>query len=50
MVGAAQLGMTTVFARYGDTFGPVETHADYEVSDVKELIQIVEKENAAGRS
>jgi len=45
MVGAANLGMKTVFARYGDTFGTVETHADYEINDVKELIKIVDKEN-----
>ena len=45
MIGAANIGMKTVFARYGDTFGTVETHADYEINDVKELIQIVEKEN-----
>jgi putative hydrolase of the HAD superfamily len=45
MVGAANIGIKTVFARYGDTFGTVETHADYEIADVKELIQIVEKEN-----
>ncbi|HEY6192592.1 MAG TPA: HAD-IA family hydrolase [Bacteroidota bacterium] len=46
MVGAGNLGMKTVFARYGDTFGTVETHADYEINDVKDLIPIVEKENA----
>jgi putative hydrolase of the HAD superfamily len=46
MVGAANIGMKTVFARYGDTFGTVETHADYEVNDVKELLQILEKENS----
>src|SRR5258706_59227 len=46
MIGAANIGMKTVFARYGDTFGTVETHADYEINDVKDLIQIVEKENA----
>lgn len=45
MVGAGNIGIKTVFARYGDTFGTVETHADYEITDVKELIQIVEKEN-----
>jgi len=44
MIGAAKLGMKTVFARYGDTFGTVETHADYEIDDIKELIEIVEKE------
>ena len=46
IVGAANLGMKTVFARYGDTFGTVETNADYEINDIKELIHIVEKENA----
>ena len=45
MVGAANIGMKTVFARYGDTFGTVETHADFEISDIKELLQIVENEN-----
>ncbi len=45
MVGAANIGMTTVFARYGDTFGTLESHADYEIGDIKELIGIVEQEN-----
>ncbi|HMD12998.1 MAG TPA: HAD-IA family hydrolase [Bacteroidota bacterium] len=46
MIGASNIGMKTVFARYGDTFGTVETHADYEINDIKDLIQIVEQENA----
>ncbi|NUN68373.1 MAG: HAD-IA family hydrolase [Bacteroidetes bacterium] len=45
MVGAAQVGMKTVFARYGDTFGTVETNADYEVNDIAELLEIVKKHN-----
>jgi HAD superfamily hydrolase (TIGR02253 family) len=45
MVGAAKVGMKTVFARYGDTFGTVETHADYDVNDITELISIVKKIN-----
>ncbi len=45
IVGASNLGIKTVFARYGDTFGTVETHADYEINDVKELLTIVRKEN-----
>ncbi len=48
MVGAANLGMKTVFARYGDTFGTVETHADYEIGDVKELLTIIASENGGG--
>jgi len=46
MVGAGNIGMRTVFARYGDTFGAVETHADYEIGDVKDVLAIVEKENS----
>jgi len=46
MIGAANIGMKTVFARYGDTFGTVETHADYEINDIKDLLKIIEKENS----
>lgn len=46
MIGASNIGMKTVFARYGDTFGTVETHADYEINDIKDLIRIVEQENS----
>ena len=45
MVGAAKVGMKTVFARYGDTFETVESNADYEANDVSELIEIVRNEN-----
>jgi putative hydrolase of the HAD superfamily len=48
MVGAAAVGMTTVFARYGDTFGTVETNADYEINDVSELPGIVDAEDRKG--
>jgi putative hydrolase of the HAD superfamily len=47
MVGAAQVGITTVFARYGDTFGTVESHAKYELRDVSELLDVVDREDAA---
>ena len=45
MVGAAKVWMKTVFARYGDTFGTIESHASYDIDDISELVQIVEKEN-----
>jgi putative hydrolase of the HAD superfamily len=45
MVGAAKVGMKTVFARYGDTFGTVETHADYDINDISELISVVKRIN-----
>ncbi len=48
ILGASKIGMKTVFARYGDTFGTLDPHADYEINDVKELLQIVEQENAGG--
>jgi putative hydrolase of the HAD superfamily len=46
IVGAAQVGITTVFARYGDTFGTVESHAKYELNDVSELLGVIDRENA----
>ena len=45
VVGAAQVGMKTVFARYGDRFGTVEPHSDYDIIDIKDLLDIVRKEN-----
>jgi putative hydrolase of the HAD superfamily len=45
VVGAASLGMKTVFARYGDTFDTKESGADYEVDDVLELVAIVDELN-----
>jgi len=45
MVGAAAVGMITVFARYGDTFGTVETNANYEINDISELLAVVDTEN-----
>ncbi len=47
MVGASKVGMKTVFARYGDTFGTKETNADYEVNDIAELVDIIKNENRA---
>jgi len=47
MVGAAKLGITTVFARYGDTFGTVQSNAKYDLNDIGELLQVIDKENAA---
>lgn len=46
VVGGRSLGMTTVFARYGDTFGTVESGADHDIDDVYELVAIVDRLNA----
>jgi len=45
VVGAKQLGIRTVFARYGDTFGTVHSGADWDVNDIYELVNIVKKIN-----
>ncbi len=45
VVGASKVGMKTVFARYGDTFGTVHSNADYDVEDIAQIIEIVGKEN-----
>jgi putative hydrolase of the HAD superfamily len=47
MVGAAQVGIRTVFARYGDTFGTQDSGADYEIDDIMDLLSIVDSINAA---
>ena len=44
--GAGQLGIQTVFARYGNTFGTVESGAKHEINDIFELVDIVDKYNA----
>lgn len=43
--GAKPLGMKTVFARYGDTFGTKCSGADWEINDIYDLIKIIDKEN-----
>jgi putative hydrolase of the HAD superfamily len=45
IVGAAELGIRTVFARYGDTFGTKESGADFEIEDAYALVKIVEDLN-----
>ncbi len=42
MVGGRGVGIRTVYAKYGDTSGADVSGADYEISDVSELIGIVE--------
>jgi putative hydrolase of the HAD superfamily len=45
VVGAAQLGIRTVFARYGDTFGTKDSGADFDLADIMELLAIVDRLN-----
>jgi putative hydrolase of the HAD superfamily len=44
--GARELGMITVFARYGDTKGATHSGADHDINDVYELVDVVDKLNA----
>ena len=45
VVGAKQIGMKTIFARYGDTFGTVDSGADWDVNDISDLVSIVKELN-----
>jgi len=47
VVGASQVGMKTVFARYGDTFGTVHSGADFEIDDIQELLAIIDRNGAS---
>lgn len=46
MVGAKNVGMLTGFARYGEAFGAGEVSADYDITDIKQLITIVNQHNS----
>jgi len=41
--GAKLLKMKTVFARYGDRFGTENSGADYEIDDIIQLLDILER-------
>ena len=45
IIGAKKLNMKTAFAKYGDMFGTEDSGADYDLSDISEIINIIDKEN-----
>ncbi len=45
VLGASKLGIRTAFARYGDTFGTVNSGADFDLNDIHELVEIVDRLN-----
>ncbi len=47
VVGGRSLGMTTVFARYGDTFDTKVSGADHDIDDLLELVTIVDRIHGA---
>ena len=48
VVGAQQIGMKTAFARYGDTFGTVNSGADWDLNDIYQLVDIINEHNSSG--
>lgn len=46
ITGAKEVGIKTVFARYGDTFGTEISGADYDIDDIYSLIKIIDKINS----
>jgi putative hydrolase of the HAD superfamily len=47
VAGANNLGIRTIFARYGDSFGTVDSGADWDINDVYEIVGIVNELNSA---
>ena len=45
VVGAKQIGMKTIFAKYGDTFGTTDSGADWDVEDIYEVVRIIRDVN-----
>ena len=45
VVGASQVGIKTVFARYGDTSDIKNSGADWEIDDIYEVVHIVDELN-----
>ena len=48
VVGAQQIGMKTAFARYGDTFGTINSGADWDLNDIYQLVGIINEHNSSG--
>ena len=45
VVGAKKIGMQTAFARYGDTFGTVNSGADWDLDNIFQLVKIIKQNN-----
>jgi putative hydrolase of the HAD superfamily len=43
IAGASKVGIRTVFAKYGNTFGNFESGADYEIDDIHDLLDIIDR-------
>jgi len=47
IIGAKNLNMKTAFAKYGDMFATEHSGADYDLTDISEIIDIINKENSS---
>jgi len=47
VAGANNIGIRTIFARYGDSFGTIDSGADWDINDVYEIVGIVNELNSA---
>ncbi len=47
MVGAKNVGMHTAFAQYGDSFGNQNVTADHILTDISDILRIIERLNQA---
>ena len=45
VVGAKQIGMKTIFARYRDTFGTIDSGDDWDENDIYEVVGIIKELN-----
>ncbi len=45
ILGARNVGMRTAFAQYGDPFGTTNHQADYVLTDISQLLDIIKQEN-----
>jgi len=45
VAGASKLGIKTIYAKYGDTFGTVESGADWDVDNIYEVVGIIKSLN-----
>ena len=45
VVGAKKIGMKTAFARYGDTFGTINSGADWDLDNIYQLVLIINELN-----
>lgn len=47
VVGAKKIGMKTAFARYGDTFGTINSGADWDLDNIYQLVMIINEYNGS---